>query len=101
MQAIEIPLTPDNQYFQVVLGGVNYSLRIIWRDIAGWIIDIQNASGVVMLTGVPLVPGVDLLEQFPELGFDGALITICDNGAPEYPTNSNLGTYSHLIFVQE
>jgi len=101
MQAIEIPLTPDNQHFQVALGGVNYSLRIVWRDVAGWIMDVQNARGVVMLTGVPLVPGVDLLEQFPELGFNGALVTVCDNGAPEYPTSSNLGTYSHLVFVQE
>lgn len=101
MQAYEIPLTPDNQYFQVILGGVSYSLRIVWRDVAGWIMDVQDKSGVVILSGVPLVPGVDLLEQFPELGIAGSLVTFCNNGAPEYPTGTNLGTYSHLIFVQE
>ena len=101
MQAREIPLTPDNQYFQVSLGGVNYSLRIVWRDVAGWIMDVSDQAGNSILSGVPLVTGVDLLEQYPELGMPGAMVVLIDNEAPEYPTETNLGVYSHLIFVQE
>lgn len=101
MQGYEIPLTPDNQYFQVSLGGVNYSLRIVWRDVAGWIMDVSDNAGNAILFGVPLVTGVDLLEQYPELGMPGALVVVTDNEAPEYPTETNLGSFSHLIFVQE
>ena len=38
MQFNEIPLSPDNQQFRVLLGSTTYTLRIIWRDAAGWII---------------------------------------------------------------
>lgn len=97
----EIPLTADNQQFRVQLANTTYTLKIIWRDVAGWILDVADSGGVALLTGVPLVPEVNLLEQFPELGVNGTFVTVCDNGSPEYPTKTNLGTYSHLVFVQE
>ncbi|PRW43671.1 hypothetical protein CSC04_4384 [Enterobacter roggenkampii] len=50
---------------------------------------------------MPLVTGVNLLEQYPQLGINGALLVGCDVDAPDEPTKTNLGTYSHLIFVQE
>ncbi|EPS4444471.1 phage baseplate plug family protein, partial [Escherichia coli] len=54
-----------------------------------------------LLSGVPLLTGVNLLRQYPQLGIDGALVVATDKGAPDEPTKTNLGTYSHLIFVQE
>ncbi|EFC2021210.1 hypothetical protein RVO90_22915 [Enterobacter chengduensis] len=101
MQGYEIPLTPDNQYFQVTLGGVNYSLRIVWREVAGWIMDVSDKTGEPILTGVPLIPDINLLDQYPELGVSGQLVVLADNGAPEYPSEDNLGSSSHLIFIQE
>ncbi|AIR07174.1 bacteriophage protein [Cedecea neteri] len=100
MQINEIPLAPDNQLFRIQLGGTTYTLRIIWRDAAGWIMDVQDSGGAPLLSGVPLVTGLNLLEQYPQLGINGALAVITDNGAPVEPTKTNLGTYSHLIFVQ-
>ena len=94
MQFNEIPLSPDNQQFRVLLGNTTYTLRIIWRDAAGRVMDGMDS-------GVPLVTGVNLLEQYPQLGINGALLVGCDVGAPDEPTKTNLGTYSHLIFVQE
>ena len=101
MHVNEILLTPNNQQFRIQLASTTYTLKVIWRDVAGWILDVADSGGVAMLTGVPLVPGVNLLEQFPELGINGAFVTLCDNGSPEYPTKTNLGTFSHLVFVQE
>ena len=89
------------QQFAIQLAGVQYQLTLVWRDVAGWILDVADSGGAAMLTGVPLVPGVNLLEQFPELGVNGTFVTVCDNGSPEDPTKTNLGTYSHLVFVQE
>lgn len=101
MQLNEIPLSPDNQQFRILLGDTTYMLRIIWRDAAGWIMDVMGSDGSALLSGVPLLTGVNLLRQYPHLGIDGALIVVTDKGAPDKPTKTNLGTYSHLIFVQE
>ncbi|MFO3907760.1 hypothetical protein AAHD62_25160 [Enterobacter hormaechei] len=96
----EIPLIPDNQEFRVTLGEVNYTLRVLWRDEAGWVMDVMDSGAQPLLMGVPLVPDIDLIEQYPELGISGSLIVVTDNGAPEYPTKTNLGSSSHLYFVQ-
>lgn len=101
MQINEIPLSPDNQQFRILLSDKTYTLRVIWRDAAGWIMDVQDSGGVELLSGVPLVTGANLLGQYPQLGINGALVVVTDNGAPDDPTKTNLGTYSHLIFVQE
>ena len=101
MKVTEIPLNADNQQFRIQLNTVTYTLRVIWRDSAGWIMDVMDSGGVEILTGVPLVTGANLLGQYPQLGINGALVVVADNGAPDDPTKTNLGTYSHLIFVQE
>lgn len=101
MKVTEIPLNADNQQFRIQLNNVTYTLRVIWRDSAGWIMDVMDSGGVEILTGVPLVTGANLLGQYPQLGINGALVVVADNGAPDDPTKNNLGTYSHLIFVQE
>lgn len=101
MQISEIPLSPDNQQFRILLGDTTYTLRVIWRDGAGWIMDVMDSGGAALLLGVPLVTGANLLHQYPQLGINGALLVVTDKGAPADPTKTNLGTYSHLIFVQE
>lgn len=101
MNITEIPLTPNNQQFRIQLAGVTYTIKIVWRDAAGWIMDLMDSGGEILLSGVPLVPGVDLLGQYPDLGISGAMVVGCDNGSPEHPTKTNLGGRSHLIFVQE
>lgn len=101
MQINEIPLSPDNQQFRILLGDTTYTLRVIWRDSAGWVMDVMDSGGTAILSGVPLVTGANLLAQYPQLGISGALMVATDVGAPADPTKTNLGTYSHLIFLQE
>jgi len=101
MQITEIPLSPDNQLFRIQLAAVTYTLQIIWRDAAGWIMDVMDSGGTPILSGVPLVTGANLLAQYPQLGISGALVVATDVGAPDDATKTNLGTYAHLLFVQE
>ncbi|EHV57969.1 phage baseplate plug family protein [Escherichia coli] len=100
MKINEIPLGADNQTFRVMLGDINYTIKVVWRDEAGWILDVMDSEAQPLLMGVPLVPDVDLIEQYPELGISGALIVTTENGTPEYPTKTNLGSSSHLYFAQ-
>ncbi|WP_387467130.1 phage baseplate plug protein [Photorhabdus sp. RM323S] len=101
MQVSEIPLTASNQFFAIKLGENNIKIRLIYRDRAGWIMDIQNNAGVDLLVGAPLIPGVNLLEQYPYLGINGMLVIASDADSAKYPTSTNLGLSSHLYFVQQ
>ena len=101
MNIIEVSLSPDNQQFRILLGDTTYTLKTLWRDDARWILDVMDSGGQPLLMGVPLVPDISLMEQYPELALNGVLAVVCDNGAPEYPTKTNLGTSSHLVFIQE
>ncbi|WP_387468416.1 phage baseplate plug protein [Photorhabdus sp. RM323S] len=100
MQVSEIPLTASNQMFAIKLGNQNVKMRLIYRDAAGWVMDIQNNAGVDLLVGAPLIPGINLLEQYPYLGINGMLVIASDADSTEYPTDTNLGLSSHLYFIQ-
>jgi len=101
MNIQEVPLSPNNQQFSIALGDVNLQLTLVWRDAAGWILDILDSTGIAILSGAPLVPGVNLLAQYPTLGINGVLSVVSDDESEEYPTKTNLGIDSHLYFLQE
>ena len=101
MQASEIPLSPDNQKFTTAINGVNYTIQTLWRDDAGWVIDLLDSSGADIFTGIPLVTGVNLLAQFSYLNLGFGLAVICDDPAQDYPTKTDLGINSHLLAVTE
>lgn len=96
----EIPLTPDNQRFNIALAGVQYSVLLLWRTgpMAGWFIDISTVAGTPLVQGIPLVTGADLLAQYPQLGFGGELRVATDGNPDAVPTSTNLGSASHLYF---
>nr|WP_318381257.1 hypothetical protein [uncultured Enterobacter sp.] len=101
MRTQEIPLTPNNQQFYIDIDGATYLIRTLWRDDAGWVLDLADAYDTTLLAGIPLIPGVDLLAQYPDLGIKAALIVATDKGAPEYPTVDNLGRDAHLLTITE
>ncbi|WP_041866951.1 phage baseplate plug family protein [Sodalis glossinidius] len=75
----EIPLTATNQQFSITLSGTVWQMRIIWRDVAGWMLDMLNASGAPVITGIPLLSGQDVLAQYAWLKPGGKLIVIADD----------------------
>ncbi|QIP56825.1 phage baseplate plug family protein [Hafnia alvei] len=96
----EIPLTADNQIFSIQLGEQSLKLRLIYRDAAGWVMDIMDNRGGSIVLGIPLVVGANLLEPYSHLGLSGGLMVVSDDEVNEYPTKTNLGSGSHLYFVQ-
>lgn len=88
------------QKFTISLAGVTYNMVLQWNGQGSfWGLDIADQNNVPIIQGLPLVTGIDLLEQYAYLGIGGQLIvtTDFDTGAP--PTSSNLGSQSHLYFV--
>lgn len=76
-------------------------LVLKWNSSAAcWVVDLYNANtGALILGGVMLVTGANLLEQFNYLGFKGTLRAQTDHDADAVPTFANLGSTGHLYFV--
>jgi hypothetical protein len=96
----EIPLTAQPQTFLVSLVGTQYQFTLQWRDATngGWVLDIADSSGNALVSGIPLVTGVDLLAQYAYLAF-GFELWVQTDAADAPPTYTNLGTSSHLYCV--
>jgi hypothetical protein len=96
----EIPLSAQPQAFQIPLAGTTYSFTVWWNVVnASWMIDIEDASGNPLLTGIPMVTGADLLEQYGYMGFQFALVAQTDNSPDTVPAFDNLGTTAHLYAI--
>jgi len=100
MAIMEIPLSPDNQRFAISINNTNYKMRILWREI-NWILDIQDENGTDIITGIPLVTGVNLLAQYAWLRFDFGLWVVSDSVLNEAPGQFDLGYAAHLCIVTE
>lgn len=96
----EIPTVGNNQTFVTTLAGVVYTFTLLWSSTSSvWLLNIADSTGAPLVQGIPLVPGADLLEQYPDMNFGGKLFVQVDNdvaGVPGYP---DLGTTSHLYFM--
>ncbi|AOY96848.1 hypothetical protein BKK79_35740 [Cupriavidus sp. USMAA2-4] len=101
MNIYEVPLSPTPQTFLITLGGVDYRLTLQYRAVgdAGWVLDIADASGNRLLSGVPLTTGADLLAQYRYLGFAGSLWVQGAESPDDVPTFDDLGVGSHVFWV--
>lgn len=100
MAAYEIPLSAKPENFSITLNDVSYNMRSRWSNPQScWVIDMASSENVPILQGIPLIPGVDLLEQFAYLGIGGAMYAQVDHDADAVPSFENLGTLGHLYFV--
>lgn len=96
----EIPLSPQPQTFNIALAGVTYGFTVRWNvPNASWVIDISDASGNPLVSGIPMVTGADLLEQYGYLGLNFALVAQTDNSPDTVPTFDDLGTTGHLYAI--
>lgn len=95
-----IPLQNTNQQIQITLAGVLYTLTVRWNEMnEAWTVDIADANSNPIVSGIPLVTGVDLLAPFGYLNFGGQLIAQTTNDANAVPTFDNLGSTGNLYFV--
>lgn len=96
----EIPLSPEPQRFTIQLSGTFYQLTVRWNiPASAWVLDIANEDGDPMIAGIPLVTGVNLLEQYAYVGIPGELRVQTDTDKNAVPTYANLGTLGHLFYV--
>lgn len=100
MSIFKLPLTPAPQTFNVLLGTVTYTVTMVWNTFANvWVLDFVDQDGNKILSGVPMITGADLLEQYAYLGFQGALYAQNDTTPSTPPNFTDLGTGSNLYYA--
>lgn len=96
----EIPTSPEPEHFTITLDNVVYTMTLKWNTASNcWVLDIGDINNVVILGGIPLVTGCDLLEQFKYMGFGGGLIAQSDEDVAMPPTFQNMGSNGHLYYI--
>lgn len=99
-----IPCQNIPQSFQIDLAGVAYQLTVRWNDAfeAGWVVDfVDGISGDQIVSNIPCVTGVNMLEGLEYLGIGGVLYCTTDGDQFAPPTLNNLGVESNLYFETE
>lgn len=97
---IEIPLNSrPEQLFNIVLKGTKYDIRVILNSRTGiWTMSLSK-QGKDIVTGIALLPGVDIFGQY-NLGLGQAYIINLENTRQD-PTKTGLGTFSRLFILEE
>jgi hypothetical protein len=85
-----------SQTFNTSIKGVNYNFSIIWRG-TQYCLNLLDTNKNPIITGIALVPGMDLLGpyQYLNLGFGLSVSTTSD---PTHEmTYTDLGSISQII----
>jgi len=102
MSAFPLPVSPSAQSFFVQLVNISYKITIRWNAVAiAWIMDIATQEEVPLVSGIPIVTGVDLLAPYGYLGIGGGLIAITEGNQDAVPTFDNLGKGGDVFFVTD
>lgn len=95
----EIPLSGVPETFSVELGTTTYKMTVRWNPVASyWYLDIADSNGSMIVAGIPMVIGHNLLEQYDYLGFSGVLVVSNDTDPEQDPPYEGLGTNTHLYY---
>lgn len=98
--AYVVPLIAANQQFFISLAGVTYHLKVKWNKFSNaWVLDIQDSQQNNILTGIPMVTGCDLLEQYQYLNIGGAMVVQSTNDPDLVPDYTTLGSTGLLFFI--
>lgn len=97
---IEIPLnSKPEQRFTVVINDVKYDVRVILNSRTGiWTMDLATGNEDIV-TGIALLPGVDIFEQY-NLDVGIGYVVNLENSRRD-PSKSNLGRNSRLFILTE
>lgn len=88
MAIYQIPLTANNQKFNVQLNGTTYKFRTIYRGDT-WFLDIMDVSENSIISGIPMLMGDELLAQYQYL-ISGSLYVV-NNNADQSQSFNDLG----------
>jgi hypothetical protein len=97
----EIPVTNDPQTFNVELDGNTYTFKMRWNITDGaWYTNITGVTNDVIINGLKLVTGPDLLLPYAVTEL-GSLYVTDTNGTELDPDFDNWGDDYLLVYVEK
>lgn len=98
MAQLVLPLTNDGELEVTTDIGVVLKVRSYYNPSApGWYVDLYDESEELLVAGVALVTGIDLLRQFPTLDMGPLVLAVTGGGDGQGP--EDLGTVAQLMAV--
>lgn len=102
MSAYEIPFLSQPQTFTIALSGVTYRLTTSWNTSSEcWVLDIATPDGTPIVSGIPIITGVDLLQQYAYLGIAGRIFVQSAGQVTRIPGFNDLGADGQVFFVTD
>lgn len=85
---MKIPFTDNpSETFSISMFGILYQMHQLWNTVGFWTLDIADADGNPLASGVKLVARTKLLRQYVHIPFELGSITELD------PTRNNLSEF--------
>lgn len=101
---LEIPVRSDipSYEFKTDLENVLYNFSIRWNErMATWIMDIGDEQGVIIVGGIPLLTGINILGPYKnELLPPGLFVVYDETGENRNPTRENFGVDIKLLYQE-
>jgi hypothetical protein len=100
-EVFRIPLINEPQRFVIDLNGKGFIFSCRYNTfMEAWALDIlDEKTATTLISCIPLIPGINLLQQHRHIGINGALIVTTDGDTTAYPTADNLGSDANLYFL--
>ncbi len=103
MNAFEIPISPlINQSFSIMFRvNAYYWLRLYWVEAneAGWTLDIGLSATEPLVCGIPVLPGRNLLDDYPELHLPLIIFIDTPGNQKKAPAFEDLGIMTKLYYA--
>lgn len=102
MAILEIPVRSDipAYSFQITLEGTVFTLHFRFNTrLDRWVMDVNNVDDVRIVTGVPLLYGLPLLDRYKYEGLPlGRFVISDETGEKRNPTRDGLGDDFKLLY---
>ena len=105
-QPYQLPLTSNYPFFTftIVLSGTVFSLTFRYNiRMDRWFMDIADASGVLIVSGLPLLIQADIIGQYTKEGLPAGRFIVYDltNESPaQQPTRYSWGS-THAVYYYD
>lgn len=83
---IKLSSSPEETITTVIEDTV-YNIRQLWNTLGFWTIDVLTEDSITLVTGIKLISGLFLLEQYTNIHFDIKIDSVVD------PTRFNIEDY--------
>lgn len=97
MAFFKIPLNPFPETFSITINNVEYTGMTRWNAVQGcWMVSLANTNNVPILQNIPVIPGVNLLDQFDYLNLGVKMAALLDYDPATVPPFESLGTTGNV-----